>query len=46
MLWVGVILPLTDSGWAVANSALAAIIIAEIVRETVTVLSYRRGWHG
>lgn len=46
MLWVGVILPLTETGWAVANSALAAIIIAEIVRTIVTVLSYRRGWHG
>lgn len=46
MLWVGVMLPLTDTGWAVANSALAAIIIAEIVRDAVIVLSYRRGWHG
>ena len=46
MLWVGVILPLTDSGWAVANSALAAIIIAEMVRHGVAVVSYRRGWHG
>lgn len=46
MLWVGVVLPLTDSGWAVANRALAAIIIAEIVRDAVIVLSYRRGWHG
>lgn len=46
MLWVGVVLPLTDTGWAVANSALAAIIIAEIVRDAVVVVSYRRGWHG
>jgi amino acid transporter len=46
MLWVGVMKPLIESGWAVANSALAAIIIAEIVRETIAVLSYRRGWHG
>ncbi|QDX25310.1 hypothetical protein FPZ54_04220 [Sphingomonas suaedae] len=46
MLWVGVVLPLTDTGWAVANSALAAIVIAEIVRQAVAVLSYRRGWHG
>ena len=46
MLWVGVIMPLIDSGWAVANSALAAIVIAEIVREAVAVISYRRGWHG
>ncbi len=46
MLWVGVMLPLTDTGWAVANSALAAIIIAEIVRDAVLVASYRRGWHG
>lgn len=46
MLWVGVMLPLTDTGWAVANSALAAIIIAEIVRDAVIVASYRRGWHG
>lgn len=46
MLWVGVMLPLTDTGWAVANSALAAIIIAEIVRDAVIVASYQRGWHG
>lgn len=46
MLWVGVMLPLTDTGWAVANSALAAIIIAEIVRDAVIAISYRRGWHG
>lgn len=46
MIWVGVMLPLLESGWAVANSALAAIVIAEIVREGVAVLSYRRGWHG
>lgn len=46
MLWVGVVLPLTDTGWKVANSALAAIVIAEIVRQIVAVLSYRRGWHG
>ncbi|MEG3179861.1 hypothetical protein [Sphingomonas sp. LT1P40] len=46
MLWVGVVMPLIDTGWAVANSALAAIVIAEIVREAVAVISYRRGWHG
>lgn len=46
MLWVGVVLPLTDTGWAVANSALAAIVIAEIVRDMMVVISYRRGWHG
>src|SRR5690242_18022110 len=43
MLWVGVIKPLLASGWEVANSALAAIIIAEIVRQAVAVVSYRRG---
>ena len=46
MLWVGVIMPLMESGWAIANSALAAVVIAEIVRQTVAVLGYRRGWHG
>jgi hypothetical protein len=46
MLWVGVMKPLFASGWEVANSALAAIIIAEIVRQAVAVTSYRRGWHG
>ncbi|MDF7774618.1 hypothetical protein P1X14_05115 [Sphingomonas sp. AOB5] len=46
MLWVGVVLPLVESGWKVANSALAAIVIAELVRLAVTVTSYRRGWHG
>lgn len=46
MLWVGVVKPLFASGWEVANSALAAIIIAELVRQAIAVLSYRRGWHG
>lgn len=46
MLWVGVVKPLLASGWEVANSALGAIIIAEIVRQAVAVFSYRRGWHG
>lgn len=46
MLWVGVVKPLLASGWEVANSALAAIIIAEVVRQAVAVVSYRRGWHG
>ena len=45
MLWVAVMKPLPASGWEVANSGLAAIIIAEIVRQAVAVLSYRR-WHG
>lgn len=46
MLWTGVILPLLESGWKVANSGLAAIVIAEITRHAITVVSYRRGWHG
>lgn len=46
MLWVGVIMPLMASGWAVANSALAAVVLAEMTRMGVTVYSYRRGWHG
>ena len=46
MLWVGVVKPLLASGWEVANSALAAIIIAEITRQAVAVISYRRSWHG
>ncbi|MES2987157.1 MAG: hypothetical protein V4808_04555 [Pseudomonadota bacterium] len=46
MLWVGVVLPLSESGWAVANSALAAIVITEMVRQVVAIVSYRRGWHG
>lgn len=46
MLWVGVMKPLLASGWEVANSALAAIVIAEVVRQAVAVVSYRRGWHG
>ncbi|NML06394.1 hypothetical protein [Sphingomonas sp. G-3-2-10] len=46
MLWAAVILPLLESGWKVANSGLAAIVIAEIVRHAVTVVGYRRSWHG
>ena len=43
MMLVGVVLPLTESGWAVANVALLAIVAAEMLRCIVEVWNYRRG---
>jgi hypothetical protein len=43
---VGVIMPFSETPWKIVNTALLAIVIAEIVHQSVVVLSYRRGWHG
>lgn len=42
----GVVMPFSDPPWRVVNTALLAIVIAEAVRWTVILLSYRRGWNG
>ncbi len=42
MIYVGCFMPFTVTGWAIVNAALFMIITAEIVRETVVVVSYRR----
>ena len=39
---VGVIMPFTSSGWTIINAALFTIVAAEVVRNGVLGLSYRR----
>ena len=46
MIIVGVIMPFTDSGTKIANTALFAIVVAEIINDVMVLISYRRGWHG
>ena len=43
---VGVVMPFTDPPMRIVNSALFAIVVAELVGLLVVVTSYRRGWHG
>lgn len=43
---VGVIMPFTDPPMRIVNSALFAIVLAELTGLIVIVTSYRRGWHG
>ena len=40
---VGCFLPFTESGWRIVNSAVGAVVLAEIVHYGVVVWSYRRG---
>ncbi len=46
MIVVGVVMPFNNQGWRLTNAALLALVLAEAVRQTVIVVSYRRGWHG
>lgn len=46
MILVGVVMPLNTSGMRIVNTALLALVIAEVTRQAVVVASYRRGWHG
>ncbi len=43
---VGVVMPFSEPPAKIVNTALLAIVLAEIVHGGVMVLSYRRGWHG
>lgn len=43
---VGVVMPFSDPPVKIVNTALFAIVIAELVGLLVVVTSYRRGWHG
>lgn len=45
IIYVGMVMPFTQQGWDIVHSALAVIAIAEIVRSSIIVLGYRRGWH-
>ena len=42
MILVGVVMPFTESGWAITNAALFMIIVAEVVYYGIVVFSYRR----
>jgi hypothetical protein len=45
MILVGVIMPFGgETGPRVANSALAGVVLAELVRHGAVVFGYRRGW--
>jgi multisubunit Na+/H+ antiporter MnhG subunit len=46
MVIVGVIMPFSDQGAKLVNTALFALVIAEFVRHVVVLASYRRGWNG
>jgi len=44
VILVGVVMPFSSSGWKLINSAIGAIVIAEISHYGFVVWSYRRGW--
>ena len=46
MIIVGVVMPFSEQGWRISNAALLALVVAEVVRYGVVVVSYRRGWNG
>ena len=43
---VGVVMPFSEPPWKIVNTALLAIVLAELVCQVVVLVSYRRGWHG
>ncbi|MBS0200498.1 MAG: hypothetical protein JSR70_08615 [Proteobacteria bacterium] len=43
IIYVGCVLPFTETGWDIVHAALAVIAIAEIVQCTLTVRGYRKG---
>lgn len=45
MIVVGVVMPFSEDGWDIINTAVGAIFLAELVHYGVAVYSYRRGWH-
>ncbi|MBD8900039.1 DUF2178 domain-containing protein [Rhodanobacter sp. DHG33] len=42
MIVVGVVMPFSDTGWKITNTALFAIVLAETVRYVLIVMGYRR----
>jgi uncharacterized membrane protein len=46
MILVGVVMPFSEPPWKIVNTALLAIVLAEVAHQAVVLLSYRRGWHG
>ncbi|MEA3012865.1 MAG: hypothetical protein QOD42_1410 [Sphingomonadales bacterium] len=46
MILVGLVMPFTASGMKIVSAALLGLVLAELVRCSIIVSSYRRGWHG
>jgi hypothetical protein len=46
MIMVGVVMPFTEAPGKIVNTALLAIVLAELTHQGLILLSYRRGWHG
>ena len=46
MVVVGIVMPFNSAGWGITSAALLAMVVSEVVRHAVTILNYRRGWHG
>jgi hypothetical protein len=46
MILVGVVMPFSAAPGKIVNTALLAIVIAELTHQGVVLFSYRRGWHG
>lgn len=42
LIVVGVVMPFSDTGWKITNTALFAIVFAETVRYALIVMGYRR----
>jgi uncharacterized BrkB/YihY/UPF0761 family membrane protein len=45
MMLVGMVMPFTEPAWKIVNAALLAIVVAELIRDAIILLGYRRGWH-
>jgi len=46
MILVGVAMPFSEPPWKIVNTALLAIVVAEVIKDVVVLVSYRRGWSG
>lgn len=46
VILVGCVMPFQSAGWRLINAAVAAIVLAEVVRYGVAAYCYRRGFHG
>jgi hypothetical protein len=41
MIMVGMVMPFSDGGWRIVNTALVVIVLSETLRNVLTVLGYR-----
>lgn len=46
MILVGLVMPFKAGGMKIVSAALLSLVLAEMVRCGIILLSYRRGWHG